>query len=121
MLLTIDGPVARGDVAALCDRVRALLGVSPARVLLCDLGAAVRADAATIDALARVQFTAKRRGRRVRFRHAPAELRTLLRFFGLDSVLRVETVGQAEEREERLRVEEERELADPPVRNLDDL
>jgi ABC-type transporter Mla MlaB component len=121
MVLSIDGPVARADVAGLCDRVRALLGASPARVLVCDLGASVRADAATVDALARVQLTAKRRGRRVRLRHAPAELRTLLKFFGLDGVLRVEPVGKAEQREDRLRVEEERELADPPVRDLDDL
>jgi ABC-type transporter Mla MlaB component len=121
MVLAIEGPVARADVPGLCDRVRALLGASPARVLVCDLGGSVRADAATIDALARVQLTAKRLGRRMRLRNAPAELRALLTFFGLDGVLRVEAVGKAEERKERLRVEEERELADPAVRDLDDL
>jgi anti-anti-sigma regulatory factor len=67
----------------------------------------------TIDALARFQLAARRRGQRLRLRQASDELRQLIAFAGLSEVLRVEPRRQSEEREQRLRVEEERELDDP--------
>ena len=67
----------------------------------------------TIDVLARFQLAARRRGRRVRLRDPSDDLRQLIAFAGLNDVLRVESVGQPEQREQRLRVEEERELDDP--------
>ena len=45
----------------------------------------------------------------------PRELCALLELTGLASVLCVEPEGQPEEREQRLHVEEEGELADPPA------
>jgi hypothetical protein len=78
--------------------------------------AALPADALAIDVLARLQVAARRRGLVVRLRHPTAELVELLAFAGLAAVLGVEARGQAEEREERVGAEEERELGDPPVR-----
>jgi ABC-type transporter Mla MlaB component len=115
IVLPIAGPLARVDVPELCERVRTLLEGSDAAVVLCDLGAAVRPDAVALEVLARVQLIVRRRGRRVRLLHASGELLELLAFAGLDGVLRVESEGQAEQREEPLRVEEEAELDDTPL------
>jgi hypothetical protein len=80
----------------------------------CDVSAlAPNADA--IDALARLQLAARRLGLQIRLRHASAELQELLAFVGLRDALRIEVEGQTEQREERLGVEEERELDDPPA------
>jgi hypothetical protein len=80
--------------------------------LTCDVRG-LKADAAAVDGLARLQLALRRVGGELRLCHASAELRCLLAFTGLDEVLRVEPEGQAEERKERLRVEEEGELPDP--------
>jgi hypothetical protein len=80
--------------------------------IVCDVGA-IAPDVHAIDALARLQLAARRLGMEVRLRHASSELQELVGFAGLRDVLRVETGGQAEQREERRRVEEERELDDP--------
>jgi STAS domain len=47
----------------------------------------VAADLLVVDALARLQLVARRRGRRVRLSGASAELRELLSFMGLEDVL----------------------------------
>ena len=70
-------------------------------------------DAVTIDALARLQLSSRRIGWELRLRHASRELRELLTFVGFDGVLRLETGGQPEEREQGVGVEEEREFPDP--------
>jgi hypothetical protein len=77
-------------------------------------------DVTTIDALARFQLAARRRGQRLRLRAASDELRSLIGFVGLGGVLGsdslcVEPRREAEEREELLRIEEEGELDDPGV------
>ena len=74
---------------------------------------ALDSDALTIDALARLQLSSRRVGLEVRLRHASNELQELLAFVGLDEVLRLEAGGQAEQREQRVGVEEERELDEP--------
>jgi hypothetical protein len=58
---------------------------------------------------------AARLGRRVRLRHPSAALTELLALAGLAEVLGVEARREPEEREERVGVEEERELDDPPL------
>jgi hypothetical protein len=69
-----------------------------------------------LDSLARVQLAAKRAGCTICGVHgAPAGLRDLIVFCGLADVLVVEPGGKPVEREERLGVEEERALDDPPV------
>jgi hypothetical protein len=79
------------------------------RTIICDVGAVVP-DVHTIDALVRLQLAARRLGMEVWLRHASRELQELVDFAGLRDVLPVETGGQAEQREERVGVEEEREL-----------
>jgi hypothetical protein len=70
---------------------------------------------ATVDALARVQLVARRLGYDLRLERAPHELVELIELVGLADVLRVEPERQAEEREDRLGVEEEGELDDPAL------
>jgi ABC-type transporter Mla MlaB component len=119
--LVIGAPIACADVPGLCDRLRRRAAQSDAEVILCDVRGLVRPDATCVHALARLQLTARRLGRRVRLLDPPPELRDLLRFVGLDEALpatgglRVEPVGQAEEREEPRRVEERVEPGDPAV------
>jgi hypothetical protein len=66
--------------------------------IVCDVGA-LAPDAATVDALARLQLTTKRLGYEIRLRNASVDLQDLLDFVGLRDVLCVEAGGQAEERE----------------------
>lgn len=75
-------------------------------------------DAVTIDALARLQLAAGRCGCRVVCLNASRELLELAEFMGLTHViasgrLPLQPVGQAEQREQPLGVEEEGELDDP--------
>jgi len=113
--LVISGALTPADAAALCERARLELERSGATVLVCDVAAVTRPDAGTIEALARLQLTARRLGCQMRLRRPSAELAELLALFGLDDVLRVEPVRQPEQREEPLGVEERVEMGDPPV------
>ena len=110
----VAGPIARADIPALCARVAALLEATDADVALCDV-AALRADAAAVDAVARIALTARRRGRRLVLRDAAGDLLDLLAFAGVAGALGIEPWREAEEREQRVGVEEERELGDPPA------
>ena len=80
--------------------------------IVCDVGALVP-DVVTIAILARLQLAARQLGVELRLRNVSLELGGLLELTGLRDVLGVEAEGQAEEREQRLGVEEERELDDP--------
>ena len=80
--------------------------------LSCDVGG-LPADGAALDALARLQLAAQRVGLELELCNASDNLCCLIRFTGLDEALRVEPQREPEEREERLDVEEERELGDP--------
>ncbi len=82
----IGGPLARADLPGLCKRICTLLEETGAGVALCDVRGVV-ADAVTVDALARLQLAARRRGCRVVLRHASGELRELVALMGLDDVL----------------------------------
>jgi hypothetical protein len=85
------------------------------RTIICDVGAlADRPDAAVVDALARLQLSLRRDGLEIELKGASPELLELLVFVGLADVLRVQACGQAEQREQGVRLEEERELGDPP-------
>ena len=74
------------------------------------------ADLGIVDALARLQLAARRSGYEVAVTDAPGDLLELIELAGLSDVLGValgvEPRRQAEEREECLGVEEERELPD---------
>lgn len=81
----VSGPLAREDLAGLCDRVCALLAEAGS-VVRCDV-TGVEPDAVTVDALARLQLAAKRRGCEVRLYSASAALLELLELMGLSHVL----------------------------------
>jgi anti-anti-sigma regulatory factor len=89
------------------------MAVSVPRPIVCDLSALRGADAETIDLLARLQLAARRHGLTLRFLHASPALQDLIAFVGLEAVLRVEPRRQAEEGEDPVGVEEERQLDDP--------
>ncbi len=72
-------------------------------------------DIATVDALARLQLTARRLGWRLRLRNVSVELRELIELAGLTGVLGVEPVRQPEEREVALDVEERVQRGDLPA------
>ena len=86
IVLAIRGPIARSDLQGLCDRVCDLLTRHAPSVAICDVRG-VDADAVTVDALARLQFAARRHGCRVYLRRASAELVELVAFMGLADVL----------------------------------
>ena len=120
-ILVICGPVAAGDAERLCDRLRALVAASDAEVVVCDVRA-LAADARSVDALARLQLTARRLGRRIRLHRASRELDALLSFLGLAEAVggarRADSVrarGQAEQRKQPLGVEEGVERDDAPA------
>ncbi len=85
------------------------------RVIVCDLRSLEKFDLATVELLARWALAARRLGYEPQFTNAPAQLRALIALSGLESALGVEAERQAEEGEEPLRVEKERELDEPSV------
>ena len=124
------GPVTREAIPGLCERARRLLDGCDAGPVACDVGALDEPDAITIDALARLQLTARRLGYRVELRRACEELEDLLTLTGLLGVLTgdgalvasaVEAWGEPELREQALRVEEEADPRDLTVGDLKDL
>jgi ABC-type transporter Mla MlaB component len=86
LAFAIRGPIARGDLPGLCDRVCALLAETPATVAVCDVRG-VQVDAVTIDAVARLQLAARRHDCRIRLCNASSELLALVDFMGLTDVL----------------------------------
>lgn len=70
------------------------------------------AELEIVDALARLQLAARRSGYELAVKDAPRDLLELIELAGLSDVLGVEPLRQVEQREERLGVEEERELPD---------
>ena len=82
---SIRGPIGLDDLPGLCRRVCALLEREPAPVVRCDVQG-VGLDAVTVDALARLQLAAQRRGCRIRLANASPELRELIEFMGLREV-----------------------------------
>ena len=82
----ITGPIRRDDLPGLCDRVCALLSAGDANAAICDV-AGVEPDAVTVDALARLQLAAARRGCRIRLQNASGDLLDLVAWMGLANVL----------------------------------
>lgn len=89
------------------------------RIIDCDVGSQVRPDLRTVDALARLQLAAIRRGFRVRLVNASPDLVDLLDLSGLAGLLGLagplcrEARGQAEQPEEPGGVQEEGDARDP--------
>ena len=83
---TVRGPISRADLPGLCERICALLGTNDLELAVCDVRG-VEPDAVTVDALARLQLAAARRGCQIRLRNASDNLVELVRFMGLEDVL----------------------------------
>ncbi len=106
-------PFGLADVRALCERAEHLLQEGHPTDLECDVAEVAAPDLVTVEALARVELTAQRRGAEIRLRGASVELLELLAFCGLPLDVAPEGERQPEEREEPSRVEEERDPGDP--------
>ena len=119
LVLVVGGSIARDDIPDLCERAHVLLDGCDAAVVVCDVSGLDDPDAVTVDALARLQLTARRLGRRISLLHAGSELQGLLALMGLRNVvplcaeLPLEPGGQPEKREEARGVQEERDPGDP--------
>ena len=98
---TISGPITRGDLPGLCDRVCGILASGSAQVANCNVSG-VRPDAATVDALARLQLAARRHGCSVQLHNASCELLELVDFMGLTDVCRADDSDRAGFREANL-------------------
>lgn len=124
-LLVIARPVAgQDDVCALCEQLGAVMASCAAETIVCDVDALV-SDARALEALARLQLTARRAKRRIRLQRAAPELLQLLDFAGLAEVIPagtnapplavVQRQRQAEQREDPPDVEEAVDRGDPPI------
>jgi hypothetical protein len=88
---------------------------------VCDVSSHGPADAVMVDVLARLQLTARRCGHGMSLRFGPQGSRELIELCGLTTAVPLwsgsdlEAVGQAEQREQSRRVEEERDPGDLPV------
>jgi hypothetical protein len=118
-LFVIPRPIGDGDAPRLCERLRIIINSSDGELIFCDVSA-LPANVRTIEALARLQLTARRHGRRIRLQRASRELQQLIEFVGLSEVLAARPPlrgrsGNAEEREHPRGVEERVDRDDPPV------
>lgn len=80
--IVLDGAIARSDVPLLCERLRALIEQHDLDLVDCEVSA-VLVDLVAIEALARLQLTARRHGCRVCLVDASGELESLLVLCGL--------------------------------------
>jgi ABC-type transporter Mla MlaB component len=82
----IWGPIRRDHLPGLTERVCGVLTVASGSALVCDV-AGVEADAVCVEALARLQLAARRKGCRITLRNAAPDLLELVAFLGLADVL----------------------------------
>ena len=112
--LTLPARFGLADVPALCERAERVLREGSGAPLECDVAdIGDRPDLTTVEALARVELTARRLGSDICLRGASVELLELLAFCGLPIESVLEAEGQAEQREEARGVEEEGDPGDP--------
>ncbi len=90
VVLVVDGPLTPADLPALYDRACRLMDRRGVARVLCEVGPRVAADGVAIEALARLQLVARRRGLRVALRYASRELVDLLALAGLTEIVPVE-------------------------------
>jgi len=87
IVLVIGGLLTPSGISGHCERLHLLLEGSDTGPVVCDLGMLDGSDAGTVDALARLQLTARRLGRQVRLGNASSELQELLALMGLSDAL----------------------------------
>jgi hypothetical protein len=87
VVFVVRGPITAGDIPGLCTRVRGLFDGGEVDRVVCDVTDLTAPDGVTIDALARLQLAARRRGCRVVLRGACIDLLGLLAAAGLSDVV----------------------------------
>lgn len=85
-IFAVRGPIVPADLPGLYERACAELQASAGGVVVCDV-TGVAADAVAVEALARLQLGARRRGCRVCLSNAAPALLELVAFMGLRDVL----------------------------------
>ncbi|WP_197681649.1 STAS domain-containing protein [Actinopolymorpha singaporensis] len=129
LLVFLEGPIERSEIPDLCARFADLVGERPGRRVICDVAGLTEPDAVAVEALARLQLTARRLGCRLWLRHAGCGLRQLIALAGLADVVPslpagtpalgcpggsgIEAGRQSEQREPPVGVEEVVEPDDP--------
>ncbi|NUK07975.1 STAS domain-containing protein [Streptomyces lunaelactis] len=88
IVVRIAGNVTSADVPRLCDELCVQLMDTDATEAICDVGELGRPDLAAVNAVARLQLTARRMGCRILLRNAAPELRALLDLVGLGEAAR---------------------------------
>ena len=83
----VRGPIARVDILGMCERLQRCLSSCGSDVVVCDVCTLTDPDVDTVDALARLQLIARRRGAQIVLRNAMPELKELLALTGLDDVV----------------------------------
>ena len=118
LVLVVGGPITRADIERLCDCLRAMLEGNKAPLVICDVGELGDPDVVAVDALARMQLTARRLGRQIQLSHACDELRRLLTLMGLGDVVPLvegpQPGGKAEEWKQTRGVEKRVDPGDSP-------
>ena len=116
--IVVPAMVEARAVAGLCAQVRELGAGRRGEPIECDIGAVVAPDATTLDALARMELTARRYGTTIHFENACPRLVDLLDLIGLGDALAarssVVAVDRQPEEREQLGVDEEVHPRDAP-------
>jgi ABC-type transporter Mla MlaB component len=112
--IRVAADLTRADIPGLCASLADRLRGGAGGTVVCDVAAVVRADAVTVEALARLRLTAGRHGYTLVVDGANPPLRGLIGLLGLTALL-LQPRRQAEQREEPLGVEEVVDARDPPV------
>lgn len=86
IVLALCGRLERDRMSGFCERVRALIDESRARVVICDV-AAVYPDAVAMDLLGRLRVAVLGAGCRFQVRGLPPELHGLLEACGLEGIV----------------------------------
>ncbi len=86
IVVGVTGPIDRAEIPRLCHRVRRLVEFGGTDLVV-DVSALPAPDVVTVDALARMQLTARRLGREIRVQHACDRLVELLVLTGLADVV----------------------------------
>ena len=86
-ILVLPSRIEPADISDLCAKLRVLASTAEPSVVVCDAGALIDPDAVALDALARLQLTARRLGTKIRLTRTPEKLYDLLDFAGLAPVL----------------------------------
>ena len=87
--LMIGSCISLDDVPGLCIRLHELLSQNGTTSVVCDVRDIIAPDAESVDALARLQLAARRRGGQLRLRNASSQLIELLVLGGLEGALEV--------------------------------